>query len=116
VALIVQFAPGATLQDCNISFAGGGMKNCLDSQLAGTGPRDQTLSQVFVLSSEQGTTSAEIYYQDLQCAILSGSSCAGPGGVQSAYKAAILSLAAGQPAAAAALVGAAQATGAAQIF
>jgi hypothetical protein len=100
---------------CVLLSAGGGQTQCLDAVRAGTGTADQTLSQVFVLSSEQGTTSAEIYYQDLQCAVgLGTSSCSAPD--QAAYKAAILALAAGQPASASALVGTAQATGTVQIF
>lgn len=113
--MVIGQVPYIELQDCNISVAGGGNTNCLDSFDANTGTRAQTLSQVFVLSSEQGTTSAEIYYQDLQCATLTSSSCVAPG-YQAAYKAAILALAAGQPSAAGALVGDVQITGTAQIF
>jgi len=78
--MVIGRVPYIELRDCNISTAGGG-PYCLDAAQAGTtgstGPQGEavTLSQVFVLSSEQGTTSAEIYYQDLHCAILSSSTC-----------------------------------------
>jgi hypothetical protein len=115
--MVIGQVPYIELQDCNISLAGGGNTNCLDSQDAGTGARAQTLSQVFVLSSEQGTTSAEIYYQDLQCAVgISSATNCTAGIVPPAYLAAITALAAGQPPAAASLVGAARATGGVQIF
>src|ERR1700691_6269899 len=98
---------------------GSGRTYCLDAVQAGTAStQNPTLSQVFILSSEQGTTSAEIYYQDLQCALLSSNSCATPppGAIQNAYKAAILALAAGNPASASAILGKAQTTGKVQIF
>jgi hypothetical protein len=66
-------------------------------------------------ATRQGTTSAEIYYQDLQCAVgLGTGSCSGLD--QTSYKAAIVSLAAGQPAAASVLFGTANAVGTTQIF
>jgi len=113
--MVIGQVPFIELQDCNISTAGGGGTYCLDASQAKTGTSDQTLSQVFVLSSEQGTTSAEIYYQDLQCAVgLGTGSCSGLD--QTSYKAAIVSLAAGQPAAASVLFGTANAVGTTQIF
>jgi hypothetical protein len=114
--LVIGHVPFIELQDCNISQAGGGLKGCLDAQAAGTALTEgPTLSQVFTLSSIHGTTSAEIYYEDLKCAFEATTSTC-PTGVQSAYKAAILALAAGLPSGTSALIGTAQTVGSITMF
>jgi hypothetical protein len=123
--MVIGNVPVIELQDCNLSNPAGGTKNCLDSALAGTTTADQfTLSQVFALSSQQGTTSAEIYYDDLLCAFDAGAlnpstlcGGAGQGGIyQVTYKSAILALAGGQPGGNSALIGNAQIIGIATVF
>jgi len=124
--MVIGNVPVIELQDCNISNPAGGTKNCLDSAMAGTTTADQlTLSQVFTISSQHGTTSAEIYYNDLLCAFdpgaapLSGTTCANPLNLSTyppAYASAILALAAGQPSSTSALIGNAQIMGGATMF
>lgn len=114
--------PFIEIQDCNVSEAAGGSTGCLDAITAGTATSEApTLSQVFVLSSQHGTTSAEIYLQDLECAfersVLGLAPCAtDTGTISAAYKAAIIALAAGQPSGTGALIGTSQTIGGAQIF
>jgi hypothetical protein len=114
--------PYVQIQDCNISKAAGGSTGCLDAVTAGTAlVEDPTLSQVFILSSQHGTTSVEIYLQDLQCAFdpgaLSGVACSVLGSpIPAAYAAAIKALALGQPSGTGALIGTAQTVGKVQIF
>src|ERR1700689_174391 len=62
-----------------------------------------TLAQVFLLSTQHGTTSAEIYYADLECAFVSNFCTAT--GVASDYSSAVLSLAQGQPSGTSTLMG-----------
>jgi hypothetical protein len=93
--------------------------HCLDSVKAQTalpGNDQVTLSQVFILSSQHGTTSAEIYYKDLECAVGVPSVCTSLAQPQIAYLAALLALAAGQPSGTSAVIGNAQITGNATMF
>jgi hypothetical protein len=122
--IVIGNVPVIELQDCNISNPAGGTKNCLDSAMAGTTTADQlTLAQVFTISSQHGTTSAEIYYNDLLCAFdpgatpIAGSNCAlNPGTYSTPYASAVLALAAGQPSGTSALIGNAQILGGATMF
>ena len=95
-----------------------GGTDCLDSFLAGTVPtigQDQlTLAQVFLLSTQHGTTSAEIYYGDLECA--AGATCALNAQPQISYLAAVTALASGQPMGTSALMGSAKLFGSASLF
>jgi hypothetical protein len=93
--------PAVELQECNLSNLAGGTTNCLDCIMAGTCTNDsQTLSQVLVLSAQEGTTAQELYLGELQCAFTQGSyvstapSCTPA--VSTAYAAAIEALATGQ--------------------
>jgi hypothetical protein len=121
---VIGNVPVIELQDCNISDPAGGTKNCLDSAMAGTTTADQlTLAQVFTISSQHGTTSAEIYYNDLLCAFdpgatpIAGSNCAlNPGTYSTPNASAVLALAAGQPSGTSALIGNAQILGGATMF
>ena len=120
--MVIGRVPVIELQDCNLSTAGGGGTGCLNSATSGTAPSGDaapTLSQVFILSSQHGTTSAEIYYADLECALgLLPSTCpsTGPNPPQPAYLAAILALAAGQPSGTSAMTGSAHLLGSATMF
>jgi hypothetical protein len=114
-SMVIGNVPVIELQDCNLSDSAGGLTHCLDSVLAGTAPStdDQvTLSQVFTLSSQHGTSSAEIYYADLECAAGVPAICT----TQSTYLAAVLALATGQPSGTSTLTGNAQLTGNATMF
>jgi hypothetical protein len=93
--------PAVELQECNLSNLAGGTTNCLDCIMAGTCTNDsQTLSQVLVLSAQEGTTAQELYLGELQCAFTQASyvstapSCTPA--VSTAYAAAIEALATGQ--------------------
>ena len=112
--MVLGRVPVIELQDCNLSDPGGGTRHCLDSVLAGTTNSGDsvTLSQVFIPSSQHGTTSAEIYYGDLECAAVLPAICT----PQSAYLAAVLALAAGQPSGTSILTGKAELTGKATMF
>ena len=130
-SMVIGNVPVIELQDCNVSDSASTSAtppHCLDSVLAGTIPAGQdqvTLSQIFPLSSQHATTSAEIYYNDLLCAfdpgstVLSGTTC---GNVlnrltySAAYANAILALAAGQPSGTSTLIGNAQMIGNATLF
>jgi hypothetical protein len=120
--MVIGNVPVIELQDCNLSDPAGGTTHCLDSSQAGTSTADQlTLSQVFTLSSQHGTTSAEIYYDDLLCAFdygdIPGTTCqVNPLVYPPAYKSAIMALAAGQPSGTSALIGNAQMVGNATMF
>ena len=113
--MVIGQVPFIELQDCNISSPAGGGTNCLNSGVLGanTAPNsDATLSQVFILSSQHGTTSAEIYKEDLECAFASLCS----GSTATAYSDAIMALAVGQPIGTGALIGDAKMIGSATIF
>jgi hypothetical protein len=112
-SMVVGQVPVIELQDCNLSDSAGGATHCLDSVKAMTATDDSlTLSQVFVLSTQHGTTSAEIYYGDLECAIVTPPICSS----QANYKTALLALAAGQPTGTSALMGSARLMGSATMF
>jgi hypothetical protein len=116
--MVVGQVPVIELQDCNLSLLGGGGTDCLDSLLAGTVQTTLqdglTLAQVFLLSTQHGTTSAEIYYADLECAFVSNFCTAT--GVASDYSSAVLSLAQGQPGGTSTLMGSAVLKGSAALF
>lgn len=117
-SMVIGQVPVIELQDCNLSNLGGGGTDCLDSFLAGTVPtngQDQlTLAQVFLLSIQHGTTSAEIYYGDLECA--AGATCTLNAQPQISYLAAVTALASGQPMGTSALMGSAKLQGSASMF
>ena len=122
--MVIGQVPFIELQECNVSDPAGGPTDCLNSSLAGTSPPTDdspTLSQVEILSSQHGTTSAEIYTADIQCAfdptaLPGGAPCSSNAVIQSAYAAAIDALALGQPSGTGALIGTAQTIGTVQIF